>query len=248
MDQLIRPFKYGRDKEERMPKKAIIACLGNIPENLLPGAEQLIWSPKNRLSTDPPEGINEHGAYDGDGFIISQFTPRNKYSFGYRTCVGMIIAGTTHEGKEVSCMTHTSAHFRRDERNVLDKILRERINFIRNNLTDESIDIVLFGGSVLYNDDGTITPDYLSRNYISQIEYFDFMSDNLLGIRPKIISAPKNESEVIVEKVLKDKTEYYGQRAFYDTLNRRLYLQRTFGKSFSDDTPYQGPAVYEENY
>lgn len=143
-----------------------------------------------------------------DTYVISECDEKDKYSFRYQDCTGIILTGEDKDtGKQISVMTHQNPNrFLKSKREEFERDLSEIVREIKSRAKPGSLDAVIFGGQM---------PMPLDREvYNNSIKEIEKTIAKDLGFEPVVMTGPNVRSEE------------YPTEAYYDTQNRRLYLIR----------------------
>ena len=155
-----------------------------------------------------------------DTYFISDIDQSDKYSEGYRNCIGIVIAGTSREtGQSVSLLTHQHPSVTlpslSSESKFEEDMEKRAIQLLEESLPG-TIDAAIFGGNMLV--------DYI-HDYSLAVEKNNSLIKSILGFSAVCLGGPKLSS---------------GDQAFYfDTQKRILHICReqhtgeTTNESFS---------------
>ncbi len=191
----------------------IVACVGSLEDFL--SSEIFLKCPKtpidisNSLSLSDLKNIDwlngTYGSKEGEdvltagprGYVISAIDNSNKFSLGFGSCTGLIVAGIDKEtGENISFITHQPSFNSTGFADDFEKRLQE----MKNRCKFGTIDAIIVGGG--------ISKEY----YIRELKLFLPVMQRILGFQPIVINGPK---------VGTGKDDIY-----YDNKHRRLYFLR----------------------
>lgn len=202
-------------KSEHLPEKkhAISACLCRRIDEIGVNFEEALfvdyygnqdYLEKNRIS-------NNQTSCDTN-FVISPCDMQDKYSDGYRNCVGYAVVGTDIEsGIEVSILSHiVPDYFRKGAPKNIKKYIQRSLLKVQKQCCPRSIDMVLFGGRLDEKCKGR--DDY--KEYADSMNIISDAGKKSFGFRPPIVVGPSHSTWPFPhdQKTL----------VFLDTQNRRL--------------------------
>jgi hypothetical protein len=157
--------------------------------------------------------------------FISCTDERNKFSRGYKNCVGLIVVGRSKTtGKEISFMTHQDSSYgdQKEDRSDFDAVLNKSLVNILNDTEQGSIDAVVFGGSVPEINDYNRVIRKISQELTER-----------LGFEPIILTGPGGSIGDGLEPKVAPTTE-----AYFDTQKRIVYILRSQVPDKNRDKPY----------
>jgi hypothetical protein len=212
--------------------KPIIACIGSEEDfdhrfawdlinqsdqnkNLL---EVKYGAPKSELDENNITYLSPHD------YLISPIDSRDKVSYDYQTCIGLVVVGIDKETNEqISMLTH---------QNISSVISSKKIEFIedlsrhlqifKDRSKEGTIDAVIFGGA--YPEDSS------SKKMYEEVKGFTSeLCKKEVGFIPFDITGPK-----VIKKFPEKKPTLAGwatdawptDTVFFDTKERRLFVQR----------------------
>lgn len=217
----INPLKSEHLKEDVQP---IIACTMSdveFEESLNDFVEQFGDSTET-VNVKYGEGGNE---LVKQGFkiieyglsVISPIDDRNKMSFEYANCIGVVAVGVDKEtGKNISFQTHQNLRSFGQFKKSTIRDLVGSLNKLKSKCVEETIDIVIVGGcyttKVIEMNGRTRRDTSGQDDYAESINFISEQVKSVFGFEPVVLSGPKmfNGTEKI----------------FFDNENRRLYSIR----------------------
>ncbi len=154
--------------------------------------------------------------------IISPIDDRNKKSFEYANCTGVVAVGMEKEtGKNISFLTHQNPRSLKQYKESTSRALVESLDELKSRCTEGTIDIVIVGGSyiirVIKINNNTYRDGVVQDEYEESIKVLSEQVRSVFGFEPVVISGPKmlNGEE----------------KVFFNNENRRLYLVGPTGTS-----------------
>lgn len=144
-------------------------------------------------------------------YVISPIDGSDKFSRRFKNCTGLVVSGIDKEtGKEISFLSHQDSDYFFDgdkKHQTFTNDLRERLEELKSKCVEGTIDAVIMGGDYIAGS----YPRY-REDYVESIGMLGKITKSILGFEPVVMTGPK--------------TGPGPDHVFYDTHNRRLYIER----------------------
>lgn len=181
--------------------------------------------------------VIQHSEPGEEFWIMSKVDANDKFSKDYKSCLGLAVVGTDHEGNKISFLTHTNPKVFADQKSYDEYIASLRGNLIemRNRCQLGSIDAVSFGGRATWdaNLPGEIDPEQTyADDYQIATEITANIVNEILNFKPIIAEGPRLKKGYDFEE--------FQQMAILDTEQGHLHIiirgsAPNSGKSFTVD-------------
>ncbi len=165
----------------------------------------------------------------GDGtYVISNLDNKDKFTKGLRNCTGLIASGIDKEtGENISFITHQFPNkFLHSKRDEFERDLGGKLSELKVRCKDGTLDVVILGGNYLSTEDRTFgflgkkDPEgFYQKTYIESIKALAGKVESELGFEPVVAVGPKMTGGTSWGKPIEE-------NIFYDTKERRVYLER----------------------
>jgi hypothetical protein len=237
-------FKEGMERPSYMeapfePILATVEDLENISEESSESLQKIFSSKNNNTMVkyefhtreELSEGkVMQSSVPTDSGYVMSRVDTNNKFSLGYRNCVGLIVTGTTHDGERVSFLTHTNPGVFGQQHDYDEYIasLRGNLMELKNRCVIGSIDAVSFGGNAFFDDNSESFIDTefnAADDYRIATEITASTVNDILEFTPHIAEGPRIKKGYDYES--------YEQKAFFNTQTRHLHILVTGGAANS---------------
>ena len=163
--------------------------------------------------------------------LISYIDEKDKYSIGYKNCIGVIVVGRSiSTGEEISFMTHQDSQYGepcgdsgRKWAKMFDGALDDNTKELMAHSEKDTIDAVIFGGS--------------SQDMNAYTRVINKMSQKItekLGFEPVVLTGPGGNYEVPNN----GKSIGPSTNIFFDTQKRKVYVLRLNTLDESRNKPY----------
>lgn len=135
-------------------------------------------------------------------YVISDCDSQDKWSSGYKSCVGTIMAGRNKEGMNISNLSHQDFKYILNNPTQFNEDMRQSMQKFIALTEDGTRDLVIFGGK-----------RWFPKKYVQGIKLLGEMCREEVGFDPTVISGPGYEGD-------------YPMEAYYENDTRHLYLVR----------------------
>ena len=182
-----------------------------------------------------PGAIQERGQLSAgkQTYVLSAISPAPKISDQYCNCQGLVVGGVSHEGEELSFLTHHDPKkiMQAEVWKEFEADLRGRLRELKLKTKLGSIDAVSFGGD-MYTQTKSLTFDGLDRrdDYVITAQAVAEIVEEELGFEPRVVEGPRY--------VPSEPGERNKQLAMYDTKKRHLIIKIDGAGSNSGKGPF----------
>lgn len=200
--------------------KPIIACVGSPDDfELDPTSDLKVSNSHNVDLYANPAELKERGFSNSgkETYVISPIDNKNKHSFHYHDCTGIVVTGKEKgEQENISFMSHQNPDFfiSGEKRKLFETALKNKLINLKSKSEDGTIDAMIFGGKyakVRQYKEGEFERYMYMKDYISEVNLLAKIIHEELGFEPVVIPPKMSGGEDI---------------AYYDNKERRLYLFR----------------------
>lgn len=186
-------------------------------------------------------------------YVISSCNEKNKYSFAYRDCTGVVAVGVDKiTGKNISFLSHQNPDaFLGDKevRSNFKKHIEVNIDDLISMCIPGSIDIVVFGGNK--EDVSEKIPDENFRmgidnvedflqgpfdTYVKSVKYLNCIIKQKIGFSPVVMSGPNDNFQ----------TNNHSLSVYFDNENRRLYMIKPKQENNDKNEAFDAPNVEDQ--
>lgn len=199
--------------------------------------------------------IKENKIYNSglETYVISLCNEKNKYSFSYRDCTGIVAVGVDKiTGENISFLSHQNPDaFLADKevRSNFKKDIEKDIDDLVSRCIPGSIDIVVFGGNK--EDVSEKIPDENFRmgidniedflqgpfdTYVKSVKYLNYIIKQKIGFSPIVMSGPNDNFE----------TDNHSVSVYFDNKNRRLYMIKPKQENSDKNEAFEASNVEEQ--
>ncbi len=186
-------------------------------------------------------------------YVISSCNEKNKYSFSYLNCTGVLAVGVDRlTGKNISFLSHQNPEAFLEDKEVQSnfrKDIEKNIDDLISRCLPGSIDIVVLGGNK--EDISQKMPDENFRmgidniedflkgpfdTYIKSVKYLNYIVKQKIGFSPIVISGPNDNFE----------TNNHSLSIYFDNENRRLYMIKPEQENSDKNEAFEAAKVEDQ--